>query len=138
MIRNYFQVLHNNSDSIFLWKSFIFSGLDPAGPLWVGNSNRLRPSDGVYVEAIHTDGSTMGLGIGLAIANADFFPNGGNTQPGCATSLCNHNRAWELFAATVTYNHLVGTRCDNMLEVFLNICSGSSLNMGNVYLNKTG
>ena len=112
--------------------------MDPAGPLWVCNPNGLRPSDGVYVEAIHTNGGLIGRGIGYAVADADFFANGGIFQPGCLTISCDHNRAWELFAATVTYNHLVGTRCDNMLEVFLNICSGSSLNMGNVYLNKTG
>ncbi|XP_012548787.2 phospholipase A1 member A [Bombyx mori] len=114
------------------------TGLDPAGPLWNTNSNRLRPGDGVYVEAIHTDGSTSGLGIGSAIARTDFFPNGGNSQPGCSTSLCNHNRAWELFAATVTYNHLVGTQCNNMAQVTANTCRGGRLNMGNDNLRKTG
>ncbi|XP_046966659.1 pancreatic triacylglycerol lipase-like [Vanessa cardui] len=114
------------------------TGLDPAGPLWTVNSNRLRPSDGVYVEAIHTDGGSLGLGIGSAVANADFFPNGGNSQPGCVTSLCDHNRAWELFAATVTHNHLVGRRCSNMLQVSANTCTGASLNMGNDILNKSG
>lgn len=114
------------------------SGLDPAGPLWNYNSNRLRPSDGVYVEAIHTDGGTGGLGIGSAIANADFFPNGGNSQPGCISSLCNHNRACELFAATVTYNHLIGRQCSSTLQVSLNTCTGSRLNMGNDILNKSG
>ncbi|XP_050350410.1 pancreatic triacylglycerol lipase-like [Nymphalis io] len=114
------------------------TGLDPAGPLWNVNSNRLRASDGIYVEAIHTDGGTLGLGIGSAVANADFFPNGGNSQPGCVTSLCDHNRAWELFAATVTHNHLVGRRCSNMLQVSSNNCSGASLHMGNDILNKSG
>lgn len=112
--------------------------MDPAGPLWTANSNRLRRTDGVYVEAIHTDGGYMGLGIGSAVANADFFPNGGNSQPGCYTSLCNHNRAWELFASTVTNNHLVGRQCSNMREVSNNSCRGSSLNMGNDNLNKSG
>lgn len=46
------------------------SGLDPAGPMWNYNRNRLQPTDGVYVEAIHTDGgyTVGGLGIGSAIA----------------------------------------------------------------------
>ncbi|CAH0718261.1 unnamed protein product, partial [Brenthis ino] len=114
------------------------TGLDPAGPLWVANSNRLRPADGVYVEAIHTDGGVTGLGIGRAVADADFFPNGGVSQPGCYTSLCNHNRAWELYASSVTNNHLVGRQCNTMLQVSLNTCTGSALNLGNDDLNKRG
>lgn len=112
--------------------------MDPAGPLWATSSNRLSRNDGVYVEAIHTDGGTGGLGIGSAIARVDFFPNGGNSQPGCVTSLCNHNRAWELFAATVTYNHLVGQECTSTLQITWNTCRGQSLRMGNDDLRKTG
>ncbi|CAH0718257.1 unnamed protein product, partial [Brenthis ino] len=114
------------------------TGLDPAGPLWSSNPDRLSPSHAIYVEAIHTDGGLAGLGIGSAVGNADFFPNGGTSQPGCLTSICDHNRAWELFAATVTYNHLVGTQCQNMQEVSRNTCTGSRLNMGNDDLNKRG
>ncbi|XP_014360587.2 pancreatic lipase-related protein 2 isoform X2 [Papilio machaon] len=114
------------------------TGLDPAGPLWSNNSNRLRASDAVYVEGIHTDGGTAGLGIGAACGNADFFPNGGKSQPGCGTGICDHNRSWELFAATVTYNHLVGQRCSNMDQVNSNSCTGSKLNMGNDILTKSG
>ncbi|XP_023937368.1 pancreatic triacylglycerol lipase-like [Bicyclus anynana] len=114
------------------------TGLDPAGPLWQYNTNRLRGSDGGYVEAIHTDGGIAGLGIGSAIANADFFPNGGNSQPGCYTSLCNHNRAWEFFASTVTRNHLVARQCSNSAQVSSNTCRGSNFNMGNDDLNKSG
>lgn len=116
----------------------IFVGLDPAGPLWNLNSNRLRASDAVYVEAIHTNGGTVGLGIGSPIADADFFPNGGNSQPGCITPICSHNRAWELFASTVTYNHLSGRLCSNMAQVTLNTCRGATLSMGNDSLNKRG
>ncbi|XP_045501174.1 pancreatic lipase-related protein 2-like isoform X1 [Colias croceus] len=114
------------------------TGLDPAGPLWTLSTNRLRASDGVYVEAIHTDGGTGGLGIGSRVADADFFPNGGRSQPGCATSLCNHNRAWELFASTVTRNHLEGRQCTSMTQVTYNTCRGSTLRMGNDDLNKRG
>ncbi|CAH2267258.1 jg14726 [Pararge aegeria aegeria] len=114
------------------------TGLDPAGPLWSYNRNRLRGSDGVYVEAIHTDGGLTGLGIGSAIADADFFPNGGTSQPGCATSLCNHNRAYELFASTVTRNHLVARQCSSTTQVSTNNCRGSNFHMGNDDLNKRG
>ncbi|CAH0758114.1 unnamed protein product [Diatraea saccharalis] len=114
------------------------TGLDPAGPLWNYNSNRLRPTDGVYVEAIHTDGGLTGLGIGSAVADADFFPNGGNSQPGCLTSICDNNRAWALFAATVTHNHLVGNLCNRNLSITFNNCRGRELHMGNGDLRKTG
>lgn len=112
--------------------------MDPAGPLWNLNSNRLRASDAVYVEAIHTNGGLFGLGIGTAIADADFFANGGNNQPGCLTPICSHNRAWEFFGASVSYNHLLGRKCSNMLQVTLNSCQGEVLNMGNGDFNKKG
>ncbi|KAJ8714594.1 hypothetical protein PYW07_002819 [Mythimna separata] len=116
------------------------TGLDPAGPLWNYNTNRIRASDGVYVEAIHTDGgyTVGGLGIGSNVANADFYPNGGISQPGCLTNLCNHNRAWEFFAATVTYNHMVGRRCTTSTQITLNTCRGAELRMGNDDLRKSG
>ncbi|KAL0870627.1 hypothetical protein ABMA27_005587 [Loxostege sticticalis] len=114
------------------------TGLDPAGPLWDNNNQRLNRNDGVYVEAIHTDGSVAGYGIGTPIARVDFFPNGGRSQPGCTTNVCDHNRSWELFAATVTHNHLVGNRCDNMNQVSNNNCRGPALPMGNDNLRKSG
>ncbi|XP_075979755.1 pancreatic triacylglycerol lipase-like [Anticarsia gemmatalis] len=116
------------------------TGLDPAGPLWNFNRNRLGPNDAVYVEAIHTDGgyTVGGLGIGSNIANADFHPNGGISQPGCLTNICNHNRAWELFAATVTYNHLIARECSNGIQVSLNTCRGRVFHMGNDDLRKSG
>ncbi|CAG4943616.1 unnamed protein product [Parnassius apollo] len=113
------------------------TGLDPAGPLWSSNSDSLSSNDGVYVEAIHTNGGTVGLGIGSAVANADFYPNGGKSQPGCVTNTCDHNRAWKLFAATVTYNHLVGRECTTG-QISSSNCNGNSLHMGNDILTKTG
>lgn len=77
-------------------------GLDPAGPLFtVGNpGGRLDAADAVYVEAIHTNGpsfSIVGSGIGAPIAHVDFFPNGGQAQPGCSTAGCSHSRAVEFY-----------------------------------------
>ncbi|CAH1639581.1 unnamed protein product [Spodoptera littoralis] len=48
------------------------TGLDPAGPLWGGNSLALNANAGQYVEAIHTDGGL--LGIFDRIAHGDFIP----------------------------------------------------------------
>lgn len=77
-------------------------GLDPAGPLFsVSNpTNRLDAGDAVYVEAIHTNGPTLliaGAGIGAPIAHADFFPNGGRSQPGCILNACSHDRAVDFY-----------------------------------------
>ncbi|XP_013183657.2 pancreatic lipase-related protein 2 [Amyelois transitella] len=114
------------------------TGLDPAGPLWVLNSNRLRASDARYVEVIHTNGAYTGLGIGTSIGHADFYPNGGSSQPGCLTYICDHNRAWELFAATVSYNHLIGRKCSNSVQITLNTCRGATFPMGNHIVDKFG
>ncbi|XP_026325964.1 pancreatic triacylglycerol lipase-like [Hyposmocoma kahamanoa] len=115
------------------------TGLDPAGPLWTYSSNKISSNDAIYVEAIHTDGNTLvGLGIGTNVANADFYPNGGYNQPGCITGICDHNRAWRFFAATVTHNHLVANECSSSLQISLNSCRGAQLHMGNNDLRKSG
>ncbi|XP_013194663.1 pancreatic triacylglycerol lipase [Amyelois transitella] len=113
------------------------TGLDPAGPLWGGNSNALNSQAGQYVEAIHTDGGL--LGIFDQIADSDFYPNGGrNPQPGCWISTCSHSRAYQLFAATVQFNHLAGRLCNSIQQAQNVQCSGSTLNMGNGIVTKRG
>ncbi|CAB3260702.1 unnamed protein product [Arctia plantaginis] len=116
------------------------TALDPAGPLWNLNRNRVSSDDGVYVEAIHTDGgyTVGGLGIGRNVANADFYPNGGISMPGCLTNICNHNNAWRYFASTVTRNHLVANLCLTSLQVSTDSCRGRQFPMGNADLRKSG
>ncbi|XP_061708238.1 uncharacterized protein LOC133518594 [Cydia pomonella] len=113
------------------------TGLDPAGPLWSGNSNAISGNAGIYVECIHTDGGL--LGIFNPSGNADFYPNGGrNPQPGCWISTCSHSRAYELFASTVRHNHLNGRLCGNINQAQNNQCSGGTFQMGNGVLSKQG
>ena len=59
------------------------TGLDVAGPSFEGMDSRLRldPTDACYVDAIHTDDSV--LGIRMSVGHDDFYPNGGDHQPGC-------------------------------------------------------
>ncbi|XP_018427679.1 PREDICTED: pancreatic lipase-related protein 2-like [Nanorana parkeri] len=70
------------------------SGLDPAGPYFENTppSVRLDPTDALFVDVIHTDGSSMallgkfgfvGFGMKQTVGNVDFFPNGGKRMPGC-------------------------------------------------------
>lgn len=66
------------------------SGLDPAGPLFAGRNIavRLDKSDAGFVDVIHTN-TEVALGLGLGISeecgHIDFYPNGGQSQPGCPT-----------------------------------------------------
>lgn len=123
--------------SSYVLTLFAFTGLDPAGPGWGSNSNALNRNSARYVEAIHTDGNILGLMA--AIADADFYPNGGrHPQPGCSLSTCSHSRAHELFASTIRHNRFTGRQCSNLNQAQQSNCSGSTLNMGNAVINKSG
>ncbi|XP_050346929.1 phospholipase A1 member A-like [Nymphalis io] len=116
------------------------TGLSPAAQSWGSNSQRLNSNDANYVEVIHTDAvGVLGHGIGDPVGDVDFFVNGGTGQPGCfLNNYCSHNRAWEVFVATLTNNHLLGNQCGNWLQVTLNTCRGYTLPMGNNDFNKLG
>ena len=68
------------------------TGLDPAGPYFENTDPvvRLDPTDAQFVEAIHTDGTSilmLGAGLFQSVGHLDFYPNGGTNQPNCpATS----------------------------------------------------
>ena len=62
-------------------------GLDPAGPIFEYNSEemRLNRNDADMVYVIHTN--TDWLGIWTNIGDIDYYPNGGENQPGCEDSI---------------------------------------------------
>lgn len=102
------------------------TGLDPAGPLFDKYHPRARldPSDAVFVDVIHTDTDgdfNLGLGMSNLCGDVDFFPNGGEVQPGCNQSAltiadnivklkveelhrlfpCSHERSIRLYAESI-------------------------------------
>lgn len=72
-------------------KSFrlpFITGMDPAGPEFFDEpaSNRLDKTDANFVQIIHTNGcNVLNACVGLpdVMGHVDFFPNGGEHQPGC-------------------------------------------------------
>ncbi|KAH1002997.1 pancreatic lipase-related protein 2 isoform X1 [Dendroctonus ponderosae] len=104
------------------------TGLDAASPLFRSNhfrekNKKLDRTDARYVDVLHTDASPFladGFGLWEPIGHADFFPNGGQQQPGCRDrrssvlitqleggkltreSACSHIRAFQLFTETIS------------------------------------
>ncbi|XP_077536290.1 pancreatic lipase-related protein 2-like isoform X2 [Haemaphysalis longicornis] len=108
------------------------TGLDPAGMLFEDTNVSLSRHDAKFVDVMHTnmgDIKTLQLGLRGTQGHVDFYPNGGDYQPGCskhpnisifsllnASSLneallsvmesvaCSHYRAPEMFTESLT-NH---------------------------------
>ena len=97
------------------------SGLDPAGPLFLTASNIviLDRTDAKFVDIIHTNGNVQGMM--KATGHADFYPNGGEKQTGCAlidTTSCGHSRCHEMYLSSLldfcTYemSHQANSSCE--------------------------
>ncbi|XP_048525364.1 pancreatic lipase-related protein 2 isoform X2 [Dendroctonus ponderosae] len=79
-------------------------GLDPAGPLYEwphmeSLDEVLDASDAEFVDVIHTNGGRIGM-ITPA-GHLDYYPNGGERQPGCELWGCSHLRSVEYWTASV-------------------------------------
>lgn len=108
--------------------------MDPAAPLFsLDNPDRVASNDANYVEVIHTNGGLLGFDAPLGLA--DFYPNGGRSQPGCGIDIagtCAHSRAYLFFAESVNSNRFVSTRCQSHQQITSGQCtsSGPSRPMG--------
>ncbi|XP_022822130.1 lipase member H-A-like [Spodoptera litura] len=115
------------------------TALDPAGPFWDNDSNRLVRTDARYVEVIHTEITFTGFRD--LCGDADFYPNGGSSMPGCSLTIrplsCSHGRAYEYMASSVKYNHLLANQCGSLNDAINNRCTGSLNPMGNSDINKS-
>lgn len=124
------------------------TGLDPAEPLFqeMPPEVRLDPTDALFVDVIHTDTKGFykgGLGMEQPVGHVDFYPNGGEYQPGCSlmdfpylpsfeegdeVSLpaadsvarnlfaCGHNRVLDLFIDSISNTKecpMVGYSCED-------------------------
>ncbi|KAL1493051.1 hypothetical protein ABEB36_011190 [Hypothenemus hampei] len=109
-------------------------GLDPAGPLFTqGNiNNRLDPTDGRFVEVIHTNDGFLGFGIRMG--HVDYYPNGGSSQPGCGLDLvgsCAHSRAYYYYGESLFDNNFIARLCSTYRNYQNNQCNqNTSGNMG--------
>ncbi|XP_018568072.1 endothelial lipase [Anoplophora glabripennis] len=106
-------------------------GLDPAGPLFsVRNTNeRLDPTDGRFVQVIHTNGGL--LGFGSPSGHSDYYPNGGSSQPGCGLDIvgsCAHSRAYLFYTESIlaNTNRFVSTRCSSQRDYTRGNCNGNA------------
>ncbi|XP_076055975.1 uncharacterized protein LOC143034020 isoform X1 [Oratosquilla oratoria] len=101
------------------------TGLDPAGLMFHNTvpSKRLDKSDAKYVDVMHTNGCTTAwvwtncFGINEDLGHTDFWPNGGQIQPGCSaiskknkTKLkgdigCSHEMAYKFYTESWKYGN---------------------------------
>ena len=97
--------------------------MDPAGPKFSGakGEERLDKTDATDVDALHTDGDTLGLM--KPIGDIDFYAGKdaghyGADQKGCnywtpvTGSVCDHSRSHEIYKATIAYGSCTpGVKC---------------------------
>ncbi|OWF43646.1 Lipase member H [Mizuhopecten yessoensis] len=70
-------------------------GIDPAGPSFEGYPEEtvLDASDALFVDILHTDARDLfvlghpGFGAKSRMGHADFYANGGHSQPGCPSTM---------------------------------------------------
>ncbi|CAH1642667.1 unnamed protein product [Spodoptera littoralis] len=108
------------------------TGLDPAGPCWVGYDHTFKASDAIYTEVIHT--SIRVVGYLEPLADVDFYPNGGDNMPGCGVSDdCNHDRSYHYFAESIRDGGFTGVKCESYEHALVGDCHlPETLNMGGI------
>lgn len=89
----------------------------------------LSPSDAEFVEVVHTNAGRTGTWDRMG--HVDYFPNGGETQPGCSGDSCSHERAFELLAEMWSPdNKFVSALCGSVEMMSAESCRWSTLKMG--------
>lgn len=119
------------------------TGLDPAYPGFKDTDkieHTLDPSDGQFVDVIHTCSGMLGHNENLG--HADFFPNGGKAQqPGCNliqdfVGSCSHGRSYLYFAESIYIkNGFMAFECPNWSDYAAKNCTGDPVPMGEITPN---
>jgi pimeloyl-ACP methyl ester carboxylesterase len=129
------------------------TGMDPAGPMFelparVSEDDRkqvhLHKDDAEFVDVIHTTGGSLpqGLGMTSSVGHADFYPNGGQVQPGCRDSYevqffddlavpnpgCHHALAHSYWISSITRNCFQSWSCTSYEEFHNGECHAGILN----------
>ncbi|KAK9892115.1 hypothetical protein WA026_018318 [Henosepilachna vigintioctopunctata] len=125
--------------------------LDPAGPLFIlrPDSRRLNKKDADVVSVVHTDADKLGFPDNCG--TLDFFPNGGDNQPGCWTVdlakistyvepvTCDHSRAWDFFVEAVNNtNSFLARKCASNWYSKNEDCTDEVVAMGDLETKATG
>lgn len=100
--------------------------MDPAYPTWSESGDRIRKTDGNYVEIIHTNAGYLGM-IDPAGHN-DFYCNGGKAMPGCGIDIqCSHTRSTDYMADSIDHQGFMGKGCLSAEEALAGVanCTGS-------------
>jgi len=125
------------------------TGMDPAGPCFFNDTSDLilSATDATFVDVIHTNGGLFG--IIKSVGQVDFFPNGGEHQPGSTTIDGDHIRSWKLFAESVSYpQNFIGRSCTDWSSFEEGLCTNNPTAVmgyyatpgttGNYYLRTAG
>ncbi|XP_061386828.1 phospholipase A1-like [Musca vetustissima] len=111
--------------------------MDAALPLYSYDipQTRLSSTDAEYVQVIHTDAGL--LGFERPIGHGDFYPNGGNNQPGCNNEIqgfCSHDHSVIYYAEALQFDNFGSIACGNYQEAVSKHCGDdlSAIRMGAV------
>ncbi|XP_002030408.2 lipoprotein lipase [Drosophila sechellia] len=103
------------------------TALDPSSGAEL--DHKLSQADAEFVEVVHTNAG--GEGTWERLGHVDYYPNGGQTQPGCCTDSCSHERAFELLAEMWSpENDFVSARCGSVETLSASSCRWSTHKMG--------
>lgn len=105
------------------------TGLDPTIFFYAGSNNTrdLDPSDAHFVDVLHTGAGILGQWHNSG--HADFYINGGTSQPGCAsttlfqTLACDHTKVTPYFIESITTDRgFYAGPCTNLLTYLIGWC----------------
>lgn len=102
------------------------TGMDPAGPCFFNSPSdqTLNSTDATFVDVIHTDAGF--LGIIKPLGQVDYFPNGGEDQPGIVFGDGDHARVWRLVAESVLNpGNFIASKCPNWTSFQKGLCANN-------------